>query len=55
MRTSKKGNLISCDIQVTKLGSQHHYTGMYKSTTDAVMDALKIFGLVGKIKVRRIA
>lgn len=47
---------IQCKVEVmTKDGGSHAYSGLFKSTTDAVMDALNRFGMGNKISVRRMA
>jgi len=46
--------LIKCRVNVRTIkGDKHHYTGLFPSTCDAVMDALDRFGLA-KISVEAI-
>lgn len=49
-----KSTLRRCKVEVlTANGKSHAYYGFFKTTMDAVIDALDRFGLGGKVSVRR--
>lgn len=49
-----KSTLRRCKVEVmTANGQSHAYYGLFRTTMDAVIDALDRFGLGGKVSVRR--
>ena len=49
--------LTKCEVRVDAGGDLHIYTGLFLSTSDAVIDALERFGEAGEplqIKVRKV-
>jgi hypothetical protein len=44
--------IIKCRIKVKTAKGKHEYTGIYRSTVDAALDAIEFFGVESRISVR---